>query len=433
MGVQNGKVFRNASWIIACRIVQALLSFVIGMVSARYLGPSDYGLINYASSVIAFVVPLAQLGLRNVLVEEIVSHPEREGATVGTALVMSSLSGMLCMIGSLAFVSIVNVGETDTLIVCALYSVSLLFQMLEMVQYWYQAKLLSKYTSITSLVAYVLVSLYRVFLLVTQKSIYWFAVSSALDHMIIAAVLMVIYRRTGTQRLSVSASLGKALLARSRYYIVSGLMVTIFTQTDKIMIKTMLGDSVNGYYSAAVTCAATTEFIFSALVDSMRPVIFESKRTGNGFFEKNMSRLYSLVLYMGLAQSAVLTLLADPVIRILYGADYLPAIPLLRIITWYTAFSFMGSVRNIWMLAEEKQRYLWIINLSGAVLNVAGNLALIPVMGASGAALSSVATQFFANFVLCLIVKPIRPTVRLIWKAMNPGIILEMIPRRKAK
>ena len=433
MGVQNGKVFRNASWIIACRIVQALLSFVIGMVSARYLGPSDYGLINYASSVIAFVVPLAQLGLRNVLVEEIVCHPEREGATVGTALAMSSLSGMLCMIGSLAFVSIVNVGETDTLIVCALYSVSLLFQMLEMVQYWYQAKLLSKYTSITSLVAYVLVSLYRVFLLVTQKSIYWFAVSSALDHMIIAAVLMVIYRRTGTQRLSVSASLGKALLARSRYYIVSGLMVTIFTQTDKIMIKTMLGDSVNGYYSAAVTCAATTEFIFSALVDSMRPVIFESKRTGNGFFKKNMSRLYSLVLYMGLAQSAVLTLLADPVIRILYGADYLPAIPLLRIITWYTAFSFMGSVRNIWMLAEEKQRYLWIINLSGAVLNVAGNLALIPVMGASGAAVSSVATQFFANFVLCLIVKPIRPTVRLIGKAMNPGIILEMIPRRKAK
>ena len=150
-------------------------------------------------------------------------------------------------------------------------------------------------------------------------------------------------------------------------------------------------------------------------------------------FEKNMSRLYSMVLYMGLAQSAVLTLLADPVIRILYGADYLPAIPLLRIITWYTAFSFMGSVRNIWMLAEEKQRYLWIINLSGAVLNVAGNLALIPVMGASGAAVSSVATQFFANFVLCLIVKPIRPTVRLIWKAMNPGIILEMIPRRKAK
>lgn len=433
MGVQNSKVFKNASWIIVCRVVQTLVSFMIGMVSARYLGPSNYGLINYASSVVAFVVPLAQLGLRNVLVEEIVSHPEREGKTLGTALMMSSLSGVLCMIGCLAFVSIVNAGETDTLAVCALYSVSLFFQMLEMIQYWYQAKLLSKYTSVTSLIAYVLVSLYRVFLLVTQKSIYWFAVSSALDHIIISAVLIVIYRKVGTQKLSVSVSLGKTLFARSRYYIVSGLMVTIFTQTDRIMIKTMLGDSVNGYYSAAVTCAATTEFIFAALVDSMRPAIFESKRIGNGSFEKNMSRLYALILYMGLAQSAVLTLLADPVIRILYGSEYLPAIPLLRIITWYTAFSFMGSARNIWMLAEEKQRYLWMINLSGAVLNVAGNLVLIPVMGASGAAVSSVATQFFTNFILCLIVKPIRPTVYLIRKAMDPKIILEMIPHRRAK
>ena len=72
------KVVKNASWIIVCRIVQSLIALVIGMISARYLGPSNYGLLNYASSVVAFVVPLAQLGFRNVLVEEIVSHPERE-------------------------------------------------------------------------------------------------------------------------------------------------------------------------------------------------------------------------------------------------------------------------------------------------------------------------------------------------------------------
>ncbi len=174
MRIQSSQIVKNASWIIVCRVFQSLISFVIGMISARYLGPSNYGLINYASSIIAFVVPLAQLGLRNVLVEEIISHPEREGKTLGTSLIMSSCMSLLCVAGCLAFVSIVNVGETDTLIVCALYSISLIFQMTEMIQYWYQAKLLSKYTSITSLVAYVVVSLYKVFLLVTKKSIYWF-------------------------------------------------------------------------------------------------------------------------------------------------------------------------------------------------------------------------------------------------------------------
>ena len=433
MGIRNNKIVKNASWIIVCRIVQSLISLVIGMISARYLGPSNYGLINYASSIVAFVVPIAQLGFRNVLVEEIVSHPEREGKTLGTSLVMSSSASLFCIVGCIAFVSIVNAGETDTLIVCSLYSISLLFQMTEMIQYWYQAKLLSKYTSITSLIAYTLVSAYKIFLLITQKNIYWFAVTAAFDSLIISVVLIIIYKKIGTQKLSFSLSIGKQLFSRSRYYIVSSMMVTVFSQTDKIMIKTMIDDSANGYYSAAITCAAMTGFVFTALIDSLRPVIFKSKKESEERFEKNVARLYSLIIYLGLAQSVVLTVLAKPVVTVLYGSEYLPAVQLLQIITWYSAFSYMGSVRNIWMLAEEKQKYLWIINLSGAILNVVGNIVLIPVLGASGAAIASVATQFFTNFILCLILKPIKPTAHLILRALNPKIIFEMIPCKENK
>ena len=89
---------------------------------------------------------------------------------------------------------------------CALYSVSLVFQMTEMIQYWYQAKLLSKYTSVVSLVAYTIVALYKVVLLVTGKSIYWFAISYAFDFLIISATLMVIYGKLGSQKLSFSFS-----------------------------------------------------------------------------------------------------------------------------------------------------------------------------------------------------------------------------------
>ena len=69
----TGKVFRNASWLIACRIVQALLSFVIGTLTARYLGPSGYGVIDYANAIVSFMVPVVQLGIRSTLVHEIIS------------------------------------------------------------------------------------------------------------------------------------------------------------------------------------------------------------------------------------------------------------------------------------------------------------------------------------------------------------------------
>lgn len=427
------KVFKNASWIIVCRIVQSLIALVIGTLTARYFGPSNYGLLNYASSIVAFVTPLAQLGFRNVLVEEIISNPEREGTTLGTSIGISVISSLFCAAGCMAFVSITNVGERDTLIVCALYSISLIFQMTEMIQFWYQAKLLSKYTSITSLVAYVVVAAYKVFLLVTEKSIYWFAASYTFDFLIISVILVVLYRKLGGQKLLFSFSLGKKIFARSKYYIVSSMMVTIFAQTDKIMLKMLLGNSETGYYSTAVTCAGMTGFVFVAIIDSLRPVIFESKQKDQKEFEKNMSVLYSIIIYMALAQSVFLTIFADPIVRIMYGEEYLAAIPVLQIITWYSAFSYMGSVRNIWMLAEEKQKYLWIINLCGALLNVMGNFVLIRLLGVAGAAIASVITQFVTNFVLCILVKPIRPTFALICKALNPKFLIETLKNIKKR
>lgn len=431
MSLSNTKVLKNASWIIVCKAAQALIALVITTISARYLGPSNYGLLHYAISVVSFAVPVAQLGLRNVLVEEIVSHPEREGESLGTTLGMSVVSSLFCVAGCLVFVSVVNTGEQDTLIVCALYGVSLIFQMTEMIQCWYQAKLLSKYTSIVSLISYIIVAAYKIFLLVTQKSIYWFAVSYAFDYFLISAILLLLYGKLGKQKLSFSLSLGRVLFHRSRYYIVSSMMVTVFSQTDRIMIKMMVGNAENGYYATACTCAGLTAFIFTAIIDSMRPMIFESKKLSRKEFERNISRLYSVVIYLALLQSVVLTLLSGPVVRLLYGQAYTPTIPLLRIITWYSAFSYMGSVRNIWMLAEEKQRYLWMINLTGAVMNVIGNLLLIPAGGAAGAAISSVLTQFFTNFLLCLIFRPIRPTAKLIWASLDPRLILEFIPRKE--
>ena len=127
MSTVNSKVFKNASWIVCCKIAQSVIAAIVTMISARYLGPSNYGLLSYASSVIGFVVPLAQLGLRNVMVEEIVSHPEHEGKTLGTSIVMSVIASLACIIGCVSFVAIVHADERDTLMVCALYGISLMY------------------------------------------------------------------------------------------------------------------------------------------------------------------------------------------------------------------------------------------------------------------------------------------------------------------
>lgn len=429
----KNKVAKNAGWIIVCKVVQSLLSLVIGSLTARYLGPSNYGLINYASSIVAFVVPIMYLGINNVLVQELITHENEEGEVIGTSITLSACSAVLCIVGVAFFVLFVNASERDTIIVSILYSILLIFQSFDLIQYWFQAKFLAKYTSITMLVVYVIVSAYKAFLLITAKSVYWFALSSAIDYFLIAAILMIIYKKLGGQKLSFSFSAAKRIFSKSKYYIVSSLMVTIFAKTDSVMIKLMISNEANGYYSAAVTCAGVTGFVFAAIIDSARPSIFESENVSVELFEKNVVRLYSVIIYFSLLQCIGITVFAKLMVYIIYGKSYFDAVAPLRIIVWYTTFSYLGSVRNIWILAEQKQQYLWIINLSGALANVALNFVLIPVLGINGAAIASLITQIFTNVIVGFIIKPIRRNNYLMLKGLNPKNIVELAKKINSK
>lgn len=423
----NNRVLQNTKWIIVCKIIQSLVQLVVGMLSARYLGPANYGLINYAASLVAFAVPVMQLGLQATLVQEYVNDPDKEGEIVGTSLVMNGVSAVACMAGVVTFTAFANAGETVTILVCGLYSTSLLCQSFEMLQYWFQAKLLSKYSAPAMLCAYIVASAYKIYLLATAKNIYWFAVSHSIEYGVTGLVLFVTYLKRGQQKLSFSCQTAKRLFGKSRHYIAAMLMVVVYTSMGNVMLKMMVGEAENGYYAAAATCVSISNFVFMAIIDTARPVALQSREISVEQFEKNVSRVYAITTYLALAQSVVYTLFAEFIIKVLYDDAYSPAAPVLRILVWNTAFSYMGYVRNIWILGEEKHKSLFAINFGGAVANLVFNIWLIPGLGAQGAAYASVLTQIFTNFVMGFVLKPIRRNNVLILRGVHPKCIWETV------
>lgn len=419
--LKKSKVASNAVWIIIGKVAQSILSLIVGMMTARYMGPSNYGLISYAASIVAFVFPIMNLGLSNVLVQEYTNQPEKEGEIFGSAIVVSILSSLCCIFGVTLFTLFFDNGKPETNLVVILYSLMLIFQAFELITYWFQAKFLSKYVAIASFISYGVVSAYKILLLAKKASIFWFALSNSIDYFLIALLLIITYKKLGGRHFRFSKRVATRMLSSSKHYIVSSLMVTIFAQTDRIMLKGMMNEAAVGYYTAAVTCAGISQFIFGALIDSMRPSIFIHKKEGRkDSYEKSISRLYCIIIYAALLQSLCMTLLAKFIVQVLYGAEYAQSANVLRIAVWYTTFSYIGTVRNIWILAEGKQKYLWIVNLGGALSNILLNWILIPIYGVCGAAIASVITQFFANIIMNWIVSPLKYNNRLIKNALNP-------------
>ncbi len=426
----KNKVLKNASWIIICKVMQSVLNLVIGMITARYLGPSNYGLINYAASIAAFFLPLMRLGLTSTLVQEFVSRPEDEGKVLGTSLIMNIVSGILSVVGICSFCMVAHAGEKETVLVCVLYSFTLLFQAAEMTQYWFQAKFLSKYPSVISLVAYAVMSAYKIYVLAAEKSIYWFAITHVIESLIIAVLLLILYCRVATQKLGFSFSLAREMLSKSKYYIISGLAVIILQYTDKFMLKNMISDEVTGFYSAAVTCAGVTGFVYAAIIDSMRPQALKQKQVSTEKFEEHISLLYSVIFYLSLAQCLVTTVFAKPIIFLLYGEAYLPAVPVLQVAGWVVTYAYMGTVLSVWILGEHKDSSIVLLGIFGAGSNIILNLVFIPWLGAVGAAIASLISQFLKNIVYCFLVKSLRRNVVLMLRGINPKFVCEQLRKR---
>ena len=424
----KNKVVNNASWLIGCHLLQAVLNLLITMMTARMFGPSNFGVLNYASSVVAFAFPFANLGIRNVLVQEFISHDSfEEGEILGTTYGLTFASSVLSILGILAFSFVFNRNEPETIIVCFLYGLSLIVQIFEMTSYWFLAKLKSKYSSIITLVSFLFTACYKFILLFKGKSLRWFALSYSLDYFIIGILLVIVYKKMGGSKFSFSFAKAKDLFSRSKYYILSELMIVIFGQTDRIMLNLMIDPSATGFYSAALTCAGMTSFIFTAIINSFRPIIFEAHNHDDDLFSYRVTLLYSIIIYSGIIQSFFISIFAELIIKIIYGVAYTPAVPILRFAAWYTILSYIGPVRNIWILAENKQRRIWIYDLLSAVLNVILNYIMIPIFGMGGAALATLFTQLFGNVILGFLFNELRPNNKLLVKSLNPKYLFRMV------
>lgn len=394
------------------------INLVVGLLSARYLGPSNYGLIQYAAAYTGFFSAFCTLGIDSVLVKELTDAPGEEGEVLGTALFLRGISSVLSAVGILCIVCVADRGDTAVMAVVCLSAVGMIFRVFEVFHSWFQSRLRSEVTAVVSLAAYCIAAGYKLLLLASGRSVEWFAFAAALEQISAAIFLMIAYRRNNGGKLRVSRKRGRKLLQKSRHFILPGLMVAVYAQTDKIMLGQMISEAEIGFYSTAVSLCNVWCFVLSAIIDSAYPEITRACKRDERLFIRRNKQLYAIVFYLSMAVSLLFFCFAEPIVELLYGDAYLPAAAPLRVITWYTAFSYLGVARNAWIVCKDRQKALIWVYGSAAVSNVALNFLLIPAWGAVGAAAASLAAQVITTMAAPFWIKDLRENAKLMTEAI---------------
>lgn len=415
--LKGNRFFSNTMWDIGGKVFQMFLTLIVGMLTARYLGPSNYGIIGETASYVSFFSVICQLGFTSTAVKEIMDNEDRQGEILGTTIFFRICTSLISSIAITCLLYVLKEGDKVIVWVAFLQSLSLLFQSFDMIHYWYQSRLETQVSVKIQSLAYVIMAVYKIAILALGKSVEWFAFSTALEAAVVGAALVWVYNKGKGQKLSISIAAGKEILKRSYHFILSGLMATIYGEMDKIMLGEMLSETAVGFYTAATKVSTMWSFVLTALINSSRPVIIASKNKSSDLYIKQNKRLYAAIIWIGIAAGLGITVLGKWIIYFMYGEAYLPATSSLQISAWYTMFAMLGTARGIWIVCEDKAKYVKYYLGIGAIINVVLNYLLIPKFGPGGAAAATLATQIFTAVLAPAIFKETRIYTKYVFEA----------------
>ena len=396
------KIIDNIGWLFFDKILRMGGGVLVGVWIARYLGPQQFGLLNFATAFVSLFDVIAGLGLQGVVVRDIVRDPACKEETLGTAAGLQLIGGLLAYSLILGAIFWMRPDDALSKTLVAILGSTMLFKASEVAVYWFESQVQSKYTVWVQNSIYLIFSAIKVGLILQESPLIVFVWVILAEVALVALILMVVMDRRGLTlaNLNATADRAKSLLKDSWPLIFSSLSVMIYMRLDQIMLGQIIDDAAVGIYSAAVKISEIWYFIPLVIVASVFPTILQTQKQSELLYRARLQRLLDLLVIIGCTIAFPLAFFAGNIINILYGPTFSESARVLSIHISGSVFIFLAVVGNKWYLAINRQDLALRRDLLGAAVNIVMNVFLIPSYGASGAAASTVLSYFIAHLLM---------------------------------
>jgi len=404
------RVIDNIGWIFSERILRHTVGFAIGIWIARYVGPEEYGLLNYATAFVLVFAFLGALGLDSLAVRDMLRNPASRDETLGTLLALRLTGGLVMMLVTAGAMMLVAPQDPRAPTLILVISVAHLLLATDSIDCWFQANVASRYTVIARLASFFALSLVRIVLIVVQAPLVAFAVANLAESALLAVCMLVVYHRSGQKlaRLKVCLARAKTFCAEGWPLFVSALVVSITQRVDQVLLGDMAGYKEVGAYAIAVRVIEATYILPAVIGTSVFPALVKSRDQDLRLYQLQVEKLCGTLLWLAFALSLPLSLFSSVLVRVLVGVEYEHAALPLAILAWMPMFVFFGLVRQRWLIAEDALAAALCLEIAACVINMVMNLLLIPRYGAAGAAMASLIAAAGAS----LVVAPFSGAVR---------------------
>lgn len=400
------KYLKNTGWVMFGKV----LSLLVGLIIARYLGPNLFGDLSFALSLVAILAAVGALGLDTFIIREIIQEPARRDEILGTSLWLRlAVNALLIPIAVCIYLVSHSLssspGESLTLMV-GLLAFASFFKSFNVIDSFFQSQVQSKYIVQVQNICLFISASVKIALVYFGYPLIYIVWALVFDGFILAAGLLIVYQRKNYSIFAwrFNGIRAKALLKKSSPLILSAVMVSIYMKIDVVMLKSV-GSRAVGIYSAAQTVSEAWYFIPIAIVTSVFPALINARKTDVARYQKRLKNLYDLLVYISLPIAIFISFTANYIVEIIYSNKFEGAGPMLSIHIWSGIFVFLGVASGQYLIAEGYTKISFYRTAAGAVINVLLNIWLIPKYAGIGASIATLVAYFASTFYILLIPK----------------------------
>lgn len=385
------RVFANSGWLFIDKFARLAIGLVVMAMIARHIGPEAFGIWSYAIALTTIAGGIAVLGLDKLLVKELVSHPERQDTLMATALLLRLAAGsIICCV--CAGIVLLYRGGTPLYVYCTLITgLNVILQSFDVFDYYYQSKSALQQVIIPKVVVFLLFCLIKWIYIMLDAPLLTFVWCSFAELVLMYAIIYLVYRRRYGLSLWKAFRMAEAryLLEQSWPLLFASLLILLYMKSDQLLLDT-LGTPVElGEYAAAARISEIWYAIPVVVATAMLPGLIAQRERDVRRYEQSVRRWMRLSWWCSFAVSLLVTLIARPLIHLLYGVQYPQSALILSIHIWANIPVFMATLIMQCQVAEGSYKLNLYATLTGLVVNVAINIWLIPMMAGVGAAIGT--------------------------------------------
>lgn len=416
-------ITENLIWATVGKVTTLLSGLVIGIFVARYLGPEQYGLMSWVISFVFLFQSLSVFGLDPIEVREEAKKEVDYNTIIGTSfairLILSFVSILLC-IGTCCILG----KDSETTLFVTIYSISIVANTLSVIRNYFFAIVQNKRVVQSEISRTLIGMVIKIALLLMKAPLLFFIIASLLDSLLLAGGYWASYRHDvgSVRRWRFSLGYAKYLIREAFPLLLTSAAVIFYQRIDQVMIGQLVDDTSVGYFAVAGRFVEILLFVPMVLAQTISPVLTQIRTRSEEEYRQKSQQFMNMSLWCSMFAAVVTSLIAYPLVRYLFGEQYLPAVVILQIMSFKTASVALSNTAGAMLVIEGLQKWVLLRDIMGCVVCVILNWYFLPRYGAIAAAWIAIISNIVAGYLADAVIPAYRHLFMMQTRAILFGI-----------